>query len=121
MFRNRRREAMTRRAVRGRQTERGAARHSIVQASASPRLSIVLPIFEEEAEIGALITGIIDTLSSEAESFEVIAVDDGSKDRTADVLRELAERHPGRLRVARHLRNMGNGGGPRTGIRIAPG
>jgi len=112
---------MTRRMVRGRQTERGATRHSIAQDSASPRLSIVLPIFEEEAEIGALITGIIDTLSSEAESFEVIAVDDGSKDRTADVLRDLAERYPGRLRVARHLRNMGNGAALRTGIRVARG
>src|SRR3989304_1393041 len=106
---------MTRRIVRGRQTERGAARPSIAQDSASPRLSIVLPIFEEEAEIGTLITGIIDTLSSEAESFEVIAVDDGSADRTADVLRDLAGRYPGRLRVARRPRNMGTGGGPRTG------
>jgi glycosyltransferase involved in cell wall biosynthesis len=90
-------------------------------APAEPWLSVVLPIFNEEAEIGALITRIVDTLTAEGESFEVIAVDDGSNDRTADALRDLRQSYPDRLRVARHLRNKGNGAALRTGIRIARG
>jgi glycosyltransferase involved in cell wall biosynthesis len=112
---------MTRRSVRphaGQASEEpNPGRHDVP----GPRLSIVLPVFEEEAEIADLISGIVDTLTADSVSFEIIAVDDGSRDRTADVLRQLKETYPEGLRVARHMRNMGNGAALRTGIRLARG
>ncbi|HLC02298.1 MAG TPA: glycosyltransferase family 2 protein [Anaerolineales bacterium] len=112
---------MSRRPVRGSDAEARPASGVRTRGTPDPHLSIILPIFEEEAEIGGLISGIVDTLDSEGASFEVIAVDDGSQDETAAVLRSLQERYPDRLRVARHLQNKGNGAALRTGIRLAHG
>lgn len=112
---------MSRRGVQARTLQGSLKRDIKARGPLEPRLSVVLPIFEEEAEIGALISGIVDTLDSEGESYEIIAVDDGSQDRTPDVLRELRQVFSDRLRVARHLNNKGNGAALRTGIRIARG
>lgn len=83
-------------------------------------LSIVLPVFQEEANIGGLIEGLVETLASDGRSFEIVAVDDGSTDGTLDQLREMRERHAC-VRVARHLTNRGNGASLRTGIRASRG
>lgn len=84
-------------------------------------ISVVLPIFEEQQAIQELIPQLIDFLSDRDEEFEIIAVDDGSQDGTAEVLERLYQQNAGCLRVARHLYNRGNGAALRTGIRLSTG
>src|SRR5881392_308463 len=86
-------------------------------------LSIVIPIWNEERRLAALLAGLdadADRVASELELdlVEVIAVDDGSTDRTADLLAEydgLGER----FRVLRTPRNRGKGAAVRDGMLAA--
>lgn len=85
-----------------------------------PRLSVVLPIFEEAASLEELVGRIEKTLRGQQLSFEIVAVDDGSGDETRAALDRLRSRRP-YLIVVRHLTNRGNGAALRTGIRVARG
>lgn len=69
-------------------------------------LSVVVPIYNEEESIPQLYARLIDALVRLDQPFEIIAVDDGSRDRSFALLRELAEHDP-RLRVVRFRRNFG--------------
>jgi glycosyltransferase involved in cell wall biosynthesis len=89
--------------------------------SAIPLVSVVLPIYEEAESIRELIPKIVETLRFEDIRFEVVAVDDGSRDETPSVLKDLRETYRGYLRVVRHLYNKGNGAALRTGARVARG
>lgn len=84
-------------------------------------LSVVLPVFEEAETIEQLIPRIVETLGAHGGSFEIIVVDDGSKDETSQILLDLKQQHSKYLRVARHLHNKGNGAALRTGTRVAQG
>lgn len=86
----------------------------------SIKLSVVLPVFEEADYIGGLVDDLATFLEARGESFEVVAVDDGSSDGTLEALKASAQRHH-QLRVVRHLENRGNGASLRTGIRAARG
>jgi glycosyltransferase involved in cell wall biosynthesis len=82
------------------------------------RLSVVLPAFNEEANIVEAVaraTAVADRLFAD---HEVIAVDDGSRDRTAELVRELAAQDP-RVRLVQHPRNLGYGEALRTGFQSA--
>jgi glycosyltransferase involved in cell wall biosynthesis len=87
----------------------------------SPQVSVVLPIFEEEEMIKQLIPEIIQTFETEGRQFEIVAVDDGSRDNTPATLKELKQAYPDRLFVVSHLFNKGNGAALRTGTRVAQG
>ena len=54
-----------------------------------------------------------------AETFEIIAVDDGSRDATATVAQQLADRHPDVVRLVRHPVNLGYGAALRSGFAAA--
>lgn len=78
---------------------------------ATQTLSIVIPIFNEELIIDELdrrVRGLLDGIASELQlSWEVVFVNDGSKDRSLEKLRELAAREP-RYRVLGFSRNFGH-------------
>jgi glycosyltransferase involved in cell wall biosynthesis len=78
-------------------------------------LSISMPAYNEEANIGQAIEDAIGVASRLVEEYEVIAVDDGSADRTADAVRELAERHP-QVRLVQHEVNQGYGAAVYDGL-----
>ena len=86
-----------------------------------PLVSVILPIYEEAQAVQELIPQIVETLTTKDVSFEIVAVDDGSKDETPTVLRNLRVAYKRHLRIVRHLYNKGNGAALRTGTRIAAG
>ena len=71
-------------------------------------LSVVLPAHNEEQAIAHTVHEVIDTLSAWLQDFEVIVVDDGSRDRTDVILDTIAAAQP-RLRVIHHAINQGYG------------
>ena len=70
------------------------------------RISIVIPLYNEEESIPALRTGLEAALAHYGDSYEVIIVDDGSKDRSYALLREWAEEDQ-HITVVRLRRNFG--------------
>ncbi|MEZ5989813.1 MAG: glycosyltransferase family 2 protein [Planctomycetota bacterium] len=86
-------------------------------ATRTPLVSVVIPALDEEPNIGRLLgelQAVLETI--EGWRFEVIVVDDGSRDRTA----EVAATFPG-VRVHSHPTNLGNGASVKRGIRLARG
>lgn len=79
------------------------------------KLSIVIPAYNEEATIAAIIARVRAVPLTDVEK-EIIVVDDGSKDRTSDVLRQMDG-----IRAVRHPRNAGKGAAVKTGIQAATG
>ncbi|HWW77348.1 MAG TPA: glycosyltransferase family 2 protein [Pyrinomonadaceae bacterium] len=84
----------------------------------SESVSVFFPAYNDEGTIAGLVGDALAVLPSLAEDYEVVVVNDGSTDRTADVLEELARREP-RLRVVRHETNRGYGAALRTGFASA--
>jgi dolichol-phosphate mannosyltransferase len=72
-----------------------------------PKLSVVLPVYNEEATIPELHRRLLAALEPLGPSFDVIYVDDGSTDRSKDSLRELARKDP-RVGVLVLSRNFGH-------------
>ena len=85
-----------------------------------PSLSIVIPVFNEEENIEPLLSEIFGSLSSDPDFLELVLVDDGSLDRTAELVRAAASREP-RIRLVQHARNRGLGASIRTGLEAALG
>jgi glycosyltransferase involved in cell wall biosynthesis len=71
-----------------------------------PELSVVIPVFDEEASLAALHRELTETLAAWGRAYEIIAVDDGSRDGSFAALAALQARDP-RLRVIRFRRNFG--------------
>src|SRR5205085_298529 len=82
------------------------------------RLSLVLPAFNEEAGIRQAVLEADDALAALVTDYEILVVDDGSRDRTAAVVAELAATRP-RVRLLRHGENRGYGAALRTGFEAA--
>jgi glycosyltransferase involved in cell wall biosynthesis len=80
------------------------------------RLSYFFPAHNEEANLEGLVEEALETLPSIAETFEIIAVDDGSKDGTLAIAERLAAAHEGVVRVVHHEVNRGYGGALRSGF-----
>jgi dolichol-phosphate mannosyltransferase len=58
------------------------------------KLSVVIPAHNEEGSVGETVEGIVSTLIREDIEHEVLVIDDSSRDGTASVVAEIAERHP---------------------------
>lgn len=84
-----------------------------------PRLSYFFPAHNEEANLEGLVEEALATLPELAETFEIIAIDDGSRDATASIAEALATRHPDVVRLVRHPVNLGYGAAVRSGFGAA--
>jgi dolichyl-phosphate beta-glucosyltransferase len=85
-----------------------------------PTVSIVIPAYDEADRIGEPLTTIFDHLRRENVGAEVIVVDDGSADKTAEVSRQVfADNKDIRARVVRYEQNRGKGFAVRTGLEAA--
>lgn len=83
-------------------------------------LSIVIPAFNEETRIGLTLIRTLDYVQAHRPTAEIIVVDDGSRDRTANVVEDLARRNP-RIILLKLPRNMGKGAAVRKGMLAARG
>lgn len=87
------------------------------QDVAAPQLSIVIPAMNEERRLPRTLHRVVEYLRGRSETWEVIVVDDGSRDRTADIVEELSkELDEPRLSVLRLPKNQGKGGAQREGV-----
>ena len=77
-----------------------------LERSSPPRVSVLIPCFNEEESVDELIREVFGVLDSEKLSAEVVIVDDGSRDRTWQKLVGHAGREP-RLKLVRFRRNFG--------------
>lgn len=79
-------------------------------------LSIVLPVFNEEENIEKVLKSIFDFTPLVANDFEIVVVDDGSRDSTDKILKILANNNP-HLKVITHYKNLGYGSALFSGVK----
>ena len=99
-------------------TERDWQAGKVGEAHALPRLSVILPCFNEERNIRPIHQAL--TAACKGITVELIIVDDGSADRTCEEVNLLAGRDPS-VRLLRFVRNAGHQNALRAGYRAARG
>jgi len=85
----------------------GGAMQGSLLDSAAPLLSVVIPVYNEEAGLDALFNRLYPALDALQISYEVIFINDGSRDRSAQLLAEQFERRPEVTRVILFNGNFG--------------
>ena len=83
-------------------------------------LSVFFPAYNDEKTIGNLVEKAFQILPSVAQRYEVIVVNDGSIDKTAQVLAKLTKKYKN-FKVVTHKKNRGYGGALKSGFRKAQG
>ena len=93
------------------------------EAPSGPRLSLVIPAYNEEGRLLPSLQRIDEYLSTRPYCSELVVVDDGSTDRTPELLRGFTPTAPDRVqvRLVSHDRNRGKGAAVRTGCLAAQG
>ena len=81
----------------------------------SPELSMVIPAYNEETLILSTLDCLQSYLSARPESYEIIVVDDGSQDRTAESVRQL-QKNNDRIRLLINPQNQGKGFSIQRGV-----
>lgn len=84
------------------------------------QLSVVVPVFNEEESIGLLAQKLHDSVSAIGRTYEIILVDDGSKDRTWELMVGITKKYPC-FRVIRFRRNFGQTAAMSAGFHAAKG
>jgi glycosyltransferase involved in cell wall biosynthesis len=87
-------------------------------ANRTPGLSVFFPAYNDSGTIASLVITALQTARRLTPDFEIIIVNDGSADRTAEIADELARMYP-EVRVVHHPRNRGYGGALRSGFEAA--
>jgi glycosyltransferase involved in cell wall biosynthesis len=83
-------------------------------------LTLVLPAFNEEANIEAVVQDALATLPEFADAYEIVVVDDGSRDRTGKIIARLAAGNDP-VRLVSHRRNRGYGAALTSGFDASTG
>ena len=83
-----------------------------------PGLSVFFPAYNDSGTIASLVITALQAARKLTPDFEVIVVNDGSADKTAEILDELARTYP-EVKVVHHARNRGYGGALRSGFAAA--
>jgi glycosyltransferase involved in cell wall biosynthesis len=87
-------------------------------ATSKPGLSVFFPAYNDSGTIASLVITALQTARALTPEFEVIIVDDGSADATAQIADELARTYP-QVKVVHHVRNRGYGGALQSGFGAA--
>lgn len=83
-------------------------------------LSVLLPVRDAEMTLSRSVHELLDVLPELTRSFEIVIIDDGSRDATIELADELACRYP-QVRVVRHGRPLGRAAAVRSGVRGSRG
>lgn len=86
----------------------------------SVEISVVVPAYNEEKRLETTLPHLYKSLKRRFFDFEIIVVDDGSVDGTADVVSRFAAKHAG-VRLIRYEKNRGKGFAVRTGVLAGQG
>ncbi|MBI1979554.1 MAG: glycosyltransferase family 2 protein [Elusimicrobia bacterium] len=86
--------------------------------SAEKTLSLVVPALNEESNLPILFQKALDVFPRYFKEFEILVVDDGSSDRTAEVVEEWGRRYP-LIRLLRHPHNQGVGSALRDALKVS--
>ena len=88
--------------------------------SSAPDLSVVIPVYNEEENLPPLWTELRGVLEGRPLTFEIVFVDDGSQDRSAEIVRGFREADP-RVRLVRLKANAGETAATDAGFKAATG
>jgi len=86
-----------------------------------PKLSVVIPVYNEEAVLPALFARLYPALDVLEQSYEIVFVNDGSKDRSAALLRQQFQKRPECTRVVLFHANFGQHSAVMAGLAYARG
>src|SRR5271154_4862989 len=89
--------------------------------AAIPKLSVVIPVYNEEQVLQTLFERLYPALDALAITYECVFVNDGSKDRSAAMLRQQFQRRPKETRVVLFHANFGQHSAVMAGLRYARG
>jgi glycosyltransferase involved in cell wall biosynthesis len=82
-------------------------------------LSVFFPAYNDSGTIASMVIRAVQTAGALTPDFEVIVINDGSRDATPLILDELARLYPRHVRVVHHPQNRGYGGALRSGFATA--
>ena len=86
-----------------------------------PRLSVVIPLYKEEDNVERLADELHAALETYPGEFELVLVDDGSTDRTREMLLKVRANRGDHIMVISHRRNLGQTQAMQTGLQAARG
>lgn len=81
-----------------------------------PELSAFFPAYNEEDNIRQTLTKAIKVLQKITPTWEVIVIDDGSKDKTSEIVKEIQKEYPKKVKLITHSPNRGYGGALKSGL-----
>lgn len=84
-----------------------------------PGLSVFFPAYNDAGTIASMVITSVKVAASLTPDYEVLVINDGSRDDTAKILDELVHLYPDHVRVVHHEKNRGYGGALRTGFATA--
>jgi glycosyltransferase involved in cell wall biosynthesis len=90
-------------------------------ADTLPRLSVVIPLYKEEDNVERLVVELHAALETYPGEFELVLVDDGSTDRTREMLLDARANRGDHIMVISHRRNLGQTQAMQTGLQAARG
>jgi glycosyltransferase involved in cell wall biosynthesis len=96
-----------------------ASDEPLAAAARLPELSYFFPAHNEEANLEGLVEEALIALPALADQFEIVIVDDGSRDRTPALADALVAAHPDHVRVVHHPTNYGYGAALRSGFQAS--
>jgi glycosyltransferase involved in cell wall biosynthesis len=90
----------------------------VIKAPTTTKISIIMPAYNVEDKIAETIGALEKTIPKISDDYEIIVVDDGSKDRTEQKLEEVNDN---RVKVMKHPANLGKGAAIKRGVMHATG
>src|SRR5574341_1963118 len=89
--------------------------------TSSKTLSIIIPVYNEESTLEEVVRKVLETPLPDPLRKEIIIVNDGSSDRTPDIIQRMESEHPEVIKAYHSPINLGKGASVRFGLRLSTG